>query len=467
MSQLHRVWILLLCVLGCAPLSFTFAKEAPPAPSAPRVVKLPAPERFKLQNGVEVTLVHFGAVPKVSISAIVRTGDIDNQGKRWLPDLVADLMKEGTQLRSSADIANSAAAMGGELGVASGDDTSSVGLDILSERSVDAIRLIGEVLMQPLLPESELPRLKQDYLRGLSVQRSQAQALASVAFSELIYGAHPYANTLPTEEMIQGYGIDDIRSFYRSNFGARRTHIYVVGQFERKAIEATIREVFSSWDAGPEPTRLPASASTGAKLKLIERPNSPQSTLMLGLPVIDATHPDFMALSVMNTVLGGSLTSRITSNIRENKGWAYSPSASVGTHYRTATWAQSADVSSAHSGAAIAEILKEIATLQASPPSTAELDAAKNYRNGLFVLSTSTRGGLLAQYAFMNLQGLPDDWLSTFVQRMYAVTPQQVSDAASKYLSPEKMSLVIVGDLKTVKPQLETVPQLKTFTVEK
>lgn len=466
MRHRHRLWALCLCMLGLAH-SAVHAKEAPPAPSAPRSMTLPAADKFKLENGIEVTLVHFGTVPKVSISAIVRTGDIDNQGKRWLPDLVADLMKEGTQRRSSAEIANSAAAMGGELSVASGDDTSSVGLDILSERSADAIRLIGEVLMQPLLPEAELPRLKQDYLRALSVQRSQAQALAGIAFSELIYGAHPYANTLPTEEMIQGYGIEDIRSFYRSNFGARRTHIYVVGQFERKAVEATVREVFSSWDPGAQPTLLPPPAPSGAQLKLIERANSPQSTLTLGLPVADATHPDFMALSVMNTVLGGSLMSRITSNIRENKGWAYSPSASVGTHYRTATWAQNADVSSANTGAAIAEIFKEISTLQTAPPSTAELDAAKNYRNGLFVLSMSTRGGLLAQYAFMNLQGLPDEWLSTFVQRMYAVTPQQVSDAARRYLSLEKMSLVVVGDLKSVKPQLEMVPQLKTFTIEK
>jgi predicted Zn-dependent peptidase len=237
--------------------------------------------------------------------------------------------------------------------------------------------------------------------------------------------------------------------------------VYVAGKFDQAALEKAIRDKLGSWRAGPAPLELPPPPPAPPSTRLIDRPGAPQSTVRVGQRVIDPTQPDFMALSVANTLLGGSLTSRITMNLREAKGWAYSPGSGLATHYHQAVWAENADVKAASTGPAIGEIFKEVSKLRGEPPTDPELTAIKNYRNGIFVLSNATRGGLIGQLAFVNLQGLPADWLSTFVQRLYAVTPAQVTAAVQRNLDPAKMSVVVLGDLATVRPQLESVEPIR------
>jgi zinc protease len=154
------------------------------------------------------------------------------------------------------------------------------------------------------------------------------------------------------------------------------------------------------------------------------------------------------------------LTSRITMNLREDKGWAYSPNSSLNTYFRHAVWAEQADVKAESTGPALQEIYNEIERLQREAPASEELKATQNYRNGTFVMSNASRAGLIGQFAFMDLHGLPTEWLTTFVERLYAVTPEQVSQAARKHLDPSRLSVVVVGDLATVRPQLQNVKQL-------
>lgn len=446
--------------------SAAWSAEAPPAPSAPKPMRLPTPERSELANGLKTTLVEFGTVPKATIVVVVRAGSLNQGTQVWLPDLVGDLMKEGTRKRSSEQIANAAALMGGELGIGVGSEEATLSLDVLSESLPDAVNLLAEVLREPLLPESELPRIKQDYLRNLSVVRAQAQSQAGNALAKLLYGDHPFGQALPTEEQLASYTIEDVRRFYSSNFGAARTHIYVAGRFDRPKLKKALEAAFGDWVRGPAPFVNPPTASRTQRVQLIDRPGAPQSTLRLALPVISPEHPDFMAMSVLNTLLGGSITSRITTNIREEKGWAYSPSSSVSARYRNSIWSESADVTTASTGPAIAEILKEIERLQQAPPTAAELAQVKSYRNGLFVLGNATRGGLIGQLSFMDLHGLPADWLTTFVSRLYAVTPEKVTQMAREQLRMNEATLVVVGDAATVRPQLQAVPQLQGVKIE-
>jgi len=446
--------------------STALCSEAPPPPSAPRPMQLPTPERGELANGLKTTLVEFGTVPKATIVVVVRAGSV-NQGKQvWLPDIVGDLMKEGTRKRSSEQIANAAALMGGELGIGVGSEEATLSLDVLSESLPDAVKLLAEVLREPLLPESELPRIKQDYLRNLSVVRAQAQSQAGTALAKLLYGDHPFGQTLPTEEQLGSYTIEDVKRFYTNNFGAARTHIYVAGRFDRGALKKSLEAAFGDWARGPVPFANPPQASRTQRVQLIDRPGAPQSTIRIALPVISPEHPDFMAVSLLNTLLGGSITSRITTNIREEKGWAYSPSSSVSARYRNSIWSESADVTTASTGPAIAEILKEITRLQQTPPAAAEVEQVKSYRNGLFVLGNATRGGLIGQLSFMDLHGLPSDWLTTFVSRLYAVTPEKISAMAREQLRMNEATLVVVGDAATVQSQLQAVPQLQGIKIE-
>lgn len=453
------------CAMTCAG-SIAVAQQAalpqaPPPPGPPRPFQLPTPVTITLDNGIKATFVDFGVVPKVSVAISVRTGGLNEDNRVWLSDLTGDLLKEGTSDRTAEQIADAATLMGGQIGLGVGADETSLSLDVLSEYGADAVALLAEILTRPKLPESELPRIRQNYLRNLSVQTTQPQAIASAAFAELMFPDHPYGKTFPTPEQLNSYTIEDVRKYYEANFGARRTHIYVAGKFDRDAVEKSIRMNLGEWREGPQPLQLPPPAPGPRAVKLIDRAGAPQSTLRIGLRVIDPTQPDFMALSVANTLLGGVLTSRITMNLREAKGWAYSPGSGLATNFHQVTWTENADVKAAATGPAISEVFKEIDLLRAEPPTAPELTSIKNYRNGIFVMSNATRGGLIGQLAFMDLQGLPADWLTTFVERLYAVTPAQITAATKSYLDPARMSVVVVGDLATVRAQIKAVEPLR------
>ena len=186
-----------------------------------------------------------------------------------------------------------------------------------------------------------------------------------------------------------------------------------------------------------------------------DRPNAPQSTLVVGLPVIDPTNPDYIRLRVMNSLLGGSFGSRITRNIREDKGYTYSPYSYVETHYRTGNWTQNADVTTTDTYNSLHEIMNEIERLQKTLPSADELKGIQNFEGGMFVLRNSNPGGIIGQLNTLDLHGLPETYLTEQVKNINAVTPQQVSETARKYLRPEAMTIVVVGDKKVIDPQLK------------
>jgi zinc protease len=442
------------------------AVETPPTPSAPKNFQVPEKSERNLGNGLQLTFVEFGRIPKTAITAVVRAGNLNEGDNTWLADVTGELMKEGAGARDANQIAETAASMGGSVNLSVGPDQTSVSLDVLSEHGEDAVGLIADLLRRPTLPESELARIKRDFGRQLALSRSEPDSLANEAFLAMLYPNHPYGKLYPTEAQLAGYSIDQVRAFHRDNFGAARTHIYVAGRFDRGKIERAIEQGFGDWAAGPAPLVSPPTGVSKRQLRLIDRPGAPQSTIFLGLPAIDPSQAEYLQLSLTNSVLGGEFSSRITSNIRENKGYAYSPQSALDVQYRTGYWIQQADVTTEHTGDSLKEIYAEIDRLQRESPSTQELTGMKNYRAGIFVLQNATRGALIGQLAFMDLHGLPDDYLTHLVERIYAVTPDQVSAAARKYIRPEDMTLVIVGDLAKVRPQLAKLPQLKGLSLK-
>jgi len=440
--------------------SEAFSQELPPPPGEPKPFTLAEPATFTLDNGLIVTFVDFGIVPKVTISVVVETGNKNEGGDTWLSDLTGELMKEGTTTRSALEIVNQAADMGGSLGIGVGLDQTSVSMDVLSTSAGDAIALMADVLQNPAFPEGEIPRIRQNFLRNLSIAKTTPGNLASEAFAKLLYGDHPYGNTFPSEEQLQSYTVDDIKGYVGANFGAARTHIYVVGQFNHKAMEKVIRKAFGDWQTGPAPLDLPADPQSSLRVKLIDRPGSEQSTIYLGLPVINVNDPDYIKFQVMHTLLGGAFSSRIVKNIREDKGYTYSPRASISRRKGTAYWVQLADVTTNVTGLALHEIYYEITNLQANVPPGDEVDKIQNYLAGLFVLQNGSRGGIIAQLASLDLQGLDASYLNTFVERVMAVEDADISALAASQLPVDQMTLVVVGDLSLIEEQIRALPEL-------
>lgn len=430
-------------------------KETPPAGGTPKPFNVPAAQHFSLPNGLKVTMVPYGQVPKVAISTIVDAGNINEGAEQvWLADLMGNLMKEGTQNRSSAQVDAAAAKMGGSLNVFVGPDQTTVVGDVLSEFGPEFVKLAAEVLQKPLFPASEIERLKADQLRNLTIAKSTPGAMANERFRKILYPNHSYGRLYPTEAMIKSYDLAAVKKFYDDNYGAARTHIYVAGRFDAAAMKKAITEAYSAWKQGtPAKRDIPKTAGKRV-LELVDRPGAAQSTVYVGLPVIDPSNADFMAFRVMNAILGGSFGSRITSNIREQKGYTYSPSSQISIRYRDAYWVEVADVTTAVTGPSLKEIFYEIDRLRKEPPSQAELDGIKNYLAGIFVLQNSSRGGVIGQVAFRDLHGLGEDYLTTYVQKVRAVTPEQVQEMATKYINPDQMTIVVVGDKAKIAEQV-------------
>ncbi|HJS47436.1 MAG TPA: insulinase family protein, partial [Gemmatimonadales bacterium] len=200
----------------------------PPPPGRPRDFTLPAAETFTLANGMGASLVPWGSIPKAAVSLVIRAGNLNEaEGETWLADLVGDLLQEGTARRGAQAVAEAVAGMGGDLRVSTGFDQMALSGDVLAESAPAMVRLLGEVVREPLLPPAELPRLRQDRLRELAVARQQPDQLALEAFRRALHGDHPYGRLFPDEAALAGLDIGRATAFFHANLGARRTRLYV------------------------------------------------------------------------------------------------------------------------------------------------------------------------------------------------------------------------------------------------
>jgi zinc protease len=430
-------------------------KQTPPIGGAPKAFSVPAHETYALANGMKVTLVPYGNIPKVTVSLSLRSGNIDEaQEQLGVADITGELLKEGTTTLRSKDVAEAAARMGSTLGVTVGADETSVAMDVLSESGATAVKLLADVVEHPLLPDSELARLKTNMLRQIAVAKTQPGQIALARFRKLMYGDHPYGDVLPTEETVTKLTIADTKKFYVANYGAARAHLYVAGKFDAAAMKKAIAENFAGWAKGSAAVERAPSPKTQRILDVTDRPGAPQSTLYVGLPVADPTSPDNVRLIVSNALLGGSFASRITTNIREQKGYTYSPRSQVSSRYHDAYWVEIADVTTKDTGASLKEIFGEITRLQKEAPGADELKGIQSYLSGIFVIQNSTRQALIGQLRFVDLQGLGEEYLKTYVQKVNAVTPEGVQATTAKYVKPELMTIVVVGDKSKITEQL-------------
>lgn len=452
---------LCLCISAVIFLSSAFSvlaqKETPPIGGQPKPFVFPKQETYVLKNGMKITLVPYGSVPKVAIQAIIRAGSINEKAEqRWISDMVASLLKEGTTTRSAEDIARETAEMGGSIFTVAQTDKTSIGGEVLSEFDARFVSLLADIILNPKFSAEDMETIRANKIRDLTIQRAQAGTIALEKFREVIYPNHPYGAINPSEETVKGYTMEQVKAFYNDQYGAARTHLYVVGQFDTAKVKSAIEKSFANFKKGPEAIRNVPTVNAKRSLTVIDRPGAPQSTIYLGMPSGSPSDVDeYIRFQVMNNILGGSFASRITGNIRENKGYTYSPFSTVFNRYKTGYWYESADVTTQFTGASIKEILYEIDRMRKAPVTEAELQGIKNYMIGIYVLQNSTRVGIVGLLEFKNYNELNQDYIDTYIQKITAVTPKDIQDAAAKYLTEDKMTIVVVGDKSKITEQLK------------
>ncbi|KIC95287.1 M16 family metallopeptidase [Flavihumibacter solisilvae] len=457
-------------ILTCLAVTTTgllsFAQETLPPAGKPKDFKLPVYKKMELPNGMKATMIPYGNIPKVTVELVIRTGQVhEPKVARWLAKYTGKFLEEGSTKNDLASLSKKVAAMGGRLTVSVGMETISIGGSVLAEFAPEFLGLLAELVTDPAFPASSADRLKNDLKRDLSVRKAQPDAQASEKFFTMIYGDHPYSNKLPTEEMLAALSVEKAKKFYADNFGAQRSSIYIAGNFDQKAVEQSITKSFSSWTKGPAINYPPAVQQRSNEIAIVERPDAPQTVILLGTPVPDPKSAEYTQLEITNSLLGGSFGSRITRNIREDKGYTYSPYSTIQNRQKMAVWYEKADVTSEHTAASLAEISKEIRGLQEKAPDIEELKGIQNYEAGSFVLTNSSADGIIDQLVFIDMNSLKDSYLTNRIKDIYSVTPQQVQNMTKKHLRYEDMTLVLVGDKKQIDNQLEEIK--KTRAVKK
>jgi len=427
----------------------------PPASRLPGFA-LPRIERLKLDNGLRAVLVESGSVPKADVRLVLDIGDAqESLDETWLSRLVAEYLREGSATRDSDAYAQAVAALGGDLAVDSDDDTTTLRGRVLSEHAPAFVRLLAELVRTPRFPPGDLPRLRSDLERRLALAQVQPHMLALERFRAALYGDHPYGRVFPRPGLIGRFTTDAARAFYEAHGGAARATLYVAGRFDERAVGAAVAEAFDGWPAGADSTVRPPQPRHERAVHLVDRAQSEQSTIYMGLPVPAAGHEDWIPLWVANALLGGSFISRILLNLREDKGYSYSPFGFISTRRRDANWMQIADVTTEVTGASLVEIFREIDRLRAEAPPTAELEGIQRYVTGTYLTRFATPAGISEQLASLDLQGLDASYAEATVERANAVTPEEVRSVVERCLRPEEMAIVVVGDASRVAGQIE------------
>lgn len=467
MSRGHFITVVAASLAICSPLLAQTTVPAEPPIGTLKPFTMPAIERIKLSNGMTLALVPFGSVPQTTLVLNTFAGDIDAGDRPWLAALTADLMKQGAGGKDAKQLAEALSEMGGSLSVFADANGSQVSTTVLSERAGPAMALLADVVRRPNMTQADFDRIKSDRRRQLAQAFASPQRMADVLLAKAIYGDHPYGANLPTAAQLDAINLADVKAFHAGQFGAARSTLYVIGQFDKAAVRAAAERALGSWAAGPPRKMLPANFIAGPRVILADRPGSEQTTVRLAYAAPAAGTADDIPFRVADALLGGSFGSRITANIRENKGYTYSPYSTVAPRPGGATWIWNGDITPSVTGAAMTEVFREIRRLQAEPPTSEEAQGMKTYA-GTYILMRMTGADLIArQLVRADLLGLPDDYFPNYVQRAMAVTPEQMRSMAQRVLPLDKLVLVIVGDMKTVEPQLMALPELKAAKIER
>jgi zinc protease len=453
-----RTWLLVAAVVvgyGAGPVSAAAQERPPVGPERPFQLA-PRVERT-LPNGLRVIVTKQTVVPKVTVTLTVLSGySSDPADQTGLAQLTADAVQEGTKGRTSRDIRRDVFGMGGTLSAAVSQDYSSLTVRGLSEFAPRLINLVADVAMNATLPADEIAILKQQHLQNVQQNKGSPQFLSNRTFRQALFGDHPYARTSETEATLQAIDRAKIEAFHRSHYRPGNAFIVIVGAVEPDAAVAAVEKAFGAWAGGEvaKPAYAAAPALGGRHVYFVERPNSIQSSISVGNIAIKRGDPRWYELTLANTIFGGAFNSRIIRNIREEKGYTYSPGSALTGFADAGFYRFSADVRNEVTGATLTEVFKEIDKMRAEGSDGTELQGAKQYLRGLFPIQTATQNGLANVLNTVYVFGLPKDYPETFRAKIAAITPDQIKRATATLLGSQDSVIAIVGDYAKVKAQL-------------
>ena len=453
-ALLAGVLTMTLNSLSAQTIDRTKPPETPPLPA----YHLPPVFQTQLPNGLSVLLLKDSRFPLVTVRLAFQAGSrFDPAGLRGLSEAACSLLTEGTRSRTSRQIAEQAASIGGSIAAQSSPDSAVISASSLSEHVRELLELVADVARNATFPADEVKLYQENRTQRLIEQRSQSEYLAEEKLDEVLFGANPYGHTNPTPESIRKLDIPALAHFRDTYLVPNNAVLIVLGDLPPRAdLLKLLTEQFGDWRkrAVPEVAMPPVPAARKS-LTLVDRPGSVQADVHIGHIGVTRTSPDYFPLSVGATILGGGTSSRLFNDIREKQGYAYS----VYSHHLplkdAGAFGAAMQVRNEVVGSALSSMLAELSGMAKERVSASELSDVKNYLSGTFVLRLQTQDGLASQLAVVKTMGLPVDYLETYTTKVRSVEPDQIQSAAKKIIAPDESAIVVVGDAKQIGPALE------------
>ncbi len=446
-----------------------FRKTAP-APLAPVPFNITKPFETTLPNGLKIVIFEDKRLPLVSYRLAFPTGDInDPKDSIGLTSAVTSMLDEGTKNRTSKQFADEIEKLGASISASSTSDNTIIAGSALSLYSSDVLKLMADIVLNPTFPESELKLYQQNTIEGLKFQRSQPGFLAEEQIMRILYDSHPYSVISPTAADIEKLTPEKLAAHHKKMFVPGNATLIVVGDVKRDALLKEIREIFGNWQKGTvDALKFPAPpVRNAATLTIVDRPGSAQSNIVLANIAIDRASPDYFPVLVMNQVLGAGASARLFMNLREEKGYTYGAYSSFDTRRQAGSFEASAEVRTPVTGDSLKEFFFELNRIRDEKVPAQELLDAKNFLTGVFPLRAETQEGLTNLITSQQLYNLPADYLQTYREKVSAVTADDVARVAKKYITPDRVAMVIVGDAEAVLPQVKTyAKQIEIFNTE-
>jgi zinc protease len=426
-----------------------------PEPAA----RFPVPQTFQLANGLTVMLAEQPGLPFVSASLVVGTGsDASPLDRPGLANFAVAMLDQGTATRSALQLADDAAELGATLVVSSSMDASSVSTAMLSRNFPAALNLIADVALHPSFPDGEVERQRALRLANIADERGDPNAVASAVFARSLYGrSHPYGFTeLGTADANRKMTRDELQAFWRRNFVPANATLVVAGAMALSDLKRLVEPAFGQWaGARAAAAAMGQATPTTAKLVIVDRPGSPQSQVRVGLVGAPRSSPDYIPLRVMNQVLGAGFSSRINMNLREEHGYTYGAFSQFAFWRGAGPFSAGAGIRTDVTAPAVQELVKEIQKISAAPPAAEELALAKDAITRSLPSTFETAERTVASLSSLFVYGLPLNYYSTLNDRIQAVDAAAVQAAAKKYLVPDKVLVVAVGDRAKIAAALE------------
>jgi len=436
-----------------------------PALGKPMALKLPEMQKMTLSNGLKVVLAERHDAPVVNFQLLVDSGYAsDALDKPGVASLAMRMLEEGTKTRKSLEIGEAFAGLGAQFGASANLDSGIVYMNTLKATMPQALDLYSDLILNPSFPQNEFARLQKDRLAAIAREKTVPQLMALRVLPSILYGKeHVYAKPFTgtgTEAAVQRMSRDDLVKYHATWFKPNNATLLVVGDTTLAEVKPMLEKAFAGWKAGEVPKKVLANVAAPEKsvVYLVDRPGALQSVIVGAQLAVPRNHPDALALELVNDVFGGTFSSRINMNLREDKHWSYGVSSMLQSALGQRPFMSVSPVQTDKTRESLQELVREYRDIAGGKPISAEeLKAALDNNTLGLPGSFETAGQLSGAYTNIVQYGLPDDYYNTFTQKALSLSPQQANALAARSFTPERLVWVVVGDMSKIESDVRSL----------